>query len=153
MEKQEIKKENNKLSSLCEDLIAAIFLEESQEGAARASTVAEKANISRSNMSNTLKLLKKQDLIIYEPYSLIHLTEKGKHIAYDIIHKRNTLKVFFMMVLKVDEEQATEVACDLEHLLSVDLTKRMGKFLLYAADNKEFFDNWQEMYKKPIVKK
>ncbi len=143
-----INDEEKKLPQLLEDLIVLIFIEELQIGAARASTIATKAKISRSNLTNSLKILKKQDYIIYEPYSLIYLTEKGKAFAYDITHRRNVIKAFFMNLLKITDEEAEKVACDLEHVLSPMITKKMGQYILYATETKEDLGAWIEKYQK-----
>lgn len=74
------------LSPVLENYLEIIFHQEIREGAARASSIAEAAGVSRSTVTSTLKALKSMGYVDYEPYSLVHLTEAGMHIGRDIAH-------------------------------------------------------------------
>ena len=63
------------LSPVLENYLEIIFYQEIREGAARASSIAEAAGVSRSTVTSTLKALKSMGYVDYEPYSLVHLTE------------------------------------------------------------------------------
>lgn len=69
------------LSPVLENYLEIIFHQEIREGAARASSIAEAAGVSRSTVTSTLKALKSMGYVDYEPYSLVHLTEAGMHIG------------------------------------------------------------------------
>ena len=75
------------LSPVLENYLEIIFHQEIREGAARASSIAEAAGVSRSTVTSTLKALKSMGYVDYEPYSLVHLTEAGMHIGRDIAHR------------------------------------------------------------------
>lgn len=134
------------LSPVLENYLEIIFLEEAREGAARASAIAEAARVSRSTVTSTLKVLKAMGLVEYEPYSLIHLTEKGRIIGRDIAHRHIIFREFFLHVLQLDEDRADTVACELEHVVPPDVIRRLGQFVLYLRD-RDFWKNWQEDYR------
>ena len=69
------------LSPVLENYLEIIFHQEIREGAARASSIAEAAGVSRATVTSTLKALKSMGYVDYEPYSLVHLTEAGMHIG------------------------------------------------------------------------
>lgn len=134
------------LSPVLENYLEIIFLEEAREGAARASAIAEAAKVSRSTVTSTLKVLKFMGFVEYEPYSLIHLTEKGRAIGRDIAHRHIIFREFFLHVLQLDEERADAVACELEHVVPPDVIRRWGQFVLYLR-GRDFWKNWQDDYK------
>ncbi len=134
------------LSPVLENYLEIIFLEEAKEGATRASSIAKAAGVSRSTVTNTLKLLKSMGLVTYEPYSLIHLTEEGRGIGHDIAHRHIIFREFFLHVLQLDEKQSDAVACALEHVVPPHVIRRWGQFVLYLR-TKDFWENWQEEYR------
>ena len=87
--------EQKTLSPSLENYLEIIFLEEAKTGAARASAIADAANVSRSTVTSTLKVLRSMGLVEYEPYSLIHLTEEGRVIGRDIAHRHIIFREFF----------------------------------------------------------
>mgnify|MGYP000903517178 CR=1 FL=1 len=57
-EEQDGRAERKALSPALENYLEIIFLEEAREGAARASSIADAAGVSRSTVTSTLKVLK-----------------------------------------------------------------------------------------------
>ena len=88
------------LSPVLENYLEIIFHQEIREGAARASSIAEAAGVSRSTVTSTLKALKSMGYVDYEPYSLVHLTEAGMHIGRDIAHRHIVIQEFFQHILQ-----------------------------------------------------
>ena len=137
--------ERKALSPALENYLEIIFLEEAKEGAARASSIADAAGVSRSTVTSTLKSLKSMGLVEYEPYSLVHLTEEGRIIGRDITHRHIIFREFFLHVLQLEESQADAVACELEHVVPPHVIRRWGQFVLYLR-NRDFWKNWREDY-------
>ena len=144
-EEQDGRAERKALSPALENYLEIIFLEEAREGAARASSIADAAGVSRSTVTSTLKVLKSMGFVEYEPYSLIHLTEQGRSVGRDITHRHIIFREFFLQVLQLDEKQADAVACELEHVVSPHVIRRWGQFVLYLR-TKDFWKNWQSEY-------
>ncbi len=136
-----------KISKVLENYIEIIYCEEQSQGAARASTIAEKANVSRSTVTSALKNLKTMGYVEYEPYSLIHLTEDGKKIGRDLNHRHDIFKDFFQNVLQLPANEADDVACELEHVVPLEATRRLGQFLVFLKSKGEFTESWQAEYK------
>ncbi len=138
--------ERRNLSPALENYLEIIFLEEARDGAARASSIADAAKVSRSTVTSTLKTLKAMGLVEYEPYSLIHLTKEGRLIGRDITHRHIIFREFFEQVLQLDHEEADAVACELEHVVPAPVIRRWGQFVLYLR-NRDFWKDWQEDYR------
>ena len=109
--------ETRQLSPVLENYLEIIFYQEIHEGAARASSIAEAAGVSRSTVTSTLKTLKEMGYVDYEPYSLIHLTEAGMHIGRDVAHRHIVIQEFLQHVLQLEAAFSSNVACELEHVL------------------------------------
>ena len=139
--------EQKTLSPSLENYLEIIFLEEAKTGAARASAIADAANVSRSTVTTMLKVLKSQSLVDYQPYGLIHLTEAGRGIGRDIAHRHIIFREFFLQVLQIEESEADAVACELEHVVPPDVIRRWGQFVLYLR-GRDFWKNWQEDYSR-----
>ena len=96
------------LSPVLENYLEIIFHQEIREGAARASSIAEAAGVSRSTVTSTLKALKSMGYVDYEPYSLVHLTEAGMHIGRDIAHRHIVIQEFFQHILQLEPNVSTQ---------------------------------------------
>ena len=94
------------LSPVLENYLEIIFHQEIREGAARASSIAEAAGVSRATVTSTLKALKSMGYVDYEPYSLVHLTEAGMHIGRDIAHRHIVIQEFFQHILQLGQVAA-----------------------------------------------
>ena len=140
--------ETRQLSPVLENYLEIIFYQEIHEGAARASSIAEAAGVSRSTVTSTLKTLKEMGYVDYEPYSLIHLTEAGMHIGRDVAHRHIVIQEFLQHVLQLEAAFSSNVACELEHVLPPEVIRRLGQFVLYMQSREETWKDWREDYKK-----
>jgi DtxR family Mn-dependent transcriptional regulator len=119
------------LSSSLEDYLEAIFHIEQQKHAARAKDIAERLQVSGASVTAALRTLGEKKLINYTPYDLITLTTKGKAIAEDVVQCHTILREFFIKVLAIDEQEAEEVACKMEHAMSENILDRLTQFLTF----------------------
>lgn len=83
----------------------------------RAIDVVTEMGFSKPAVSRALAKLRNSQLIANDPNGFIALTDKGRLIAEDLIHRRTILKCMFMG-LGVDEQTAAADACKIEHHLS-----------------------------------
>ena len=68
-------------------------------------------------------------LVDYQAYHGVFLTKQGQHVADVIEHRFNILQRFLTEILGVEEEEAAEVACRMEHILTKDVENRLSNFL------------------------
>lgn len=140
--------EEQELTPVQENYLEAIFRIETRDGAARASSIAEAAQVSRSTVTGALKTLRAMGYVQYSPYSLIYLTDKGKEVGRKIAHRHFVFRAFLEKVLSLDAEIADSTACALEHVVSDDIVKRLGEFVLFLKSCPEFWQDWLEVYRQ-----
>lgn len=119
------------LSASLENYLEAIYLLIEQNKVARSKDIAKKLEINRSSVTGGLQSLRDRGLINYEPYEFITLTEEGRKIAANVVLRHNTLKEFFIDVLSIEEEEADETACRMEHGISKNIANRLLDFAHY----------------------
>lgn len=141
------------LTAVLENYLEIIFRLEMREGAARAGAIADAAGVSRSTVTSSLKVLKAMGLVEYSPYSLIRLTDEGLGIGRDIAHRHFVFQELLENVLHIEGSRADDVACTLEHVVPPDVIKRVGQFVLFLKSRPEFWEKWEDVYKKENLAK
>ena len=86
-------------------------------------------NISKASVNRALKNLREIELVDYETYGEIKLTEKGKEEATNIIKKHNVLKAFLIQILNVNNETAEEEAKKMKHAISEDTINKFSDYI------------------------
>lgn len=122
-----------------------IFLEEAENGSARASSIAEAAGVTRPTVTSALRTLKSMGMVEYSPYSPIRLTEKGRAIGRDISHRHLIFREFFRSILLIEGDEAEKTACELEHIVPESIIRRLGQFVLHMQ-SRGLPGNWLEEY-------
>ena len=136
------------LTPSLENYLKIIFREEQEGGSAHASAIADAAGVSRATVTSTLKALRGMGLIEYEAYSPIKLTEEGRRIGRDLMHRHIIFREFFQHVLQFDEAQADAIAGEVGSSMPRHVVRRCGRFVLYMQKNKERWQDWQNEYEK-----
>lgn len=97
--------------------LETILILQQRKGQVRAIDIAGELNFSKPSVSNAMKLLQAQKLILIDDGKLISLTPTGQEIAEEI-YERHLLLSEYLMRLGVSEETATQDACRIEHVIS-----------------------------------
>ncbi|MCD4812462.1 metal-dependent transcriptional regulator [bacterium] len=136
------------LTGSLEDYLEAIYHLIRRENQARSTQLAEALKVKKSSVTVALRTLAKKQLINYAPYSNVTLTAHGETVARDIIRRHETLKEFFVTILDVDEKQADESACKMEHVLTKDMTDKFIKFMEFIDICPRNGKDWIAQYHK-----
>ena len=131
-----------------ENYLKIIFREELEGGPAHASAIADAAGVSRATVTSTLKALRDLGLVEYAPYSPISLTEEGRSIGRDLMHRHIVFREFFQHVLQFDEAQADAIASNIGSSMPRHVVRRCGRFVFYLQKHKEAWADWQQEYEK-----
>ncbi len=131
MKKQPMSNKSHSLSASLENYLEAIYHLTEKHKVARSKDIAKKLEINRSSVTGGLQALRSRGLINYEPYEFITLTDEGRDIAASVVYRHNTLKNFFVEVLSIDEDEADEAACRMEHGISKNIANRLMDFANY----------------------
>ncbi len=114
--------------SVAHHLVAIAELLE-EYGYARVTDVARHLGITRGSASITLKSLEQKGLVTYDDRRFLGLSEAGRQVAESIQAKKAVLRDLLVRVLGVDEKQAEEDTCKLEHLVSARTAERARRLL------------------------
>ena len=129
--------------SVAHHLVAIAELLE-EYGYARVSDVARRLGITRGSVSITLKGLKQKGFVTDDERRFLGLSDEGRTITDSIRAKKAVMKDLFVRFLRVDEEQADQDTCKLEHLISPDTAIRAQTLLDFldsgAQEATEFLD-------------
>lgn len=117
------------LSKSNEDYLEAIYeLAGEENKPVRSVDIADKLGVSRPSVNNALNVLKKEQMVVQEPYGAVSLTCQGTLYGQSIYGRHMTLFNFLHKVLGVDAERAEEEACEIEHTISEDTVRRWRDF-------------------------
>jgi DtxR family Mn-dependent transcriptional regulator len=121
---------NQPLSSTEENYLKAIFkLCEQSDKPASTNDVALALNTRAASVTDMLKRLAEKSLINYVKYKGVTLTSSGRTIATSLIRKHRLWEVFLTDKLNFGWEEVHEIAEQLEHIKSNELTNRLEAFL------------------------
>ena len=113
-----------------EDYLRVMYeLYEKNKGAFKSVDIAHKLNVTKSSVSQMIKKLNKEKLILTEPYSKIRFTTKGLNKAESIIYIHRVVEVFLKDFLKYDTKEIYDEAHRLEHAFSKESIKRLDVLL------------------------
>ncbi|MCC8020938.1 MAG: metal-dependent transcriptional regulator [Akkermansiaceae bacterium] len=119
--------DNARLSQSAEDYLEAISNLSKGIGAALISEIAAELGVKKPSVTAAVRLLARQGLVEYTPYSPVRLTEQGKKIASRTIRSHHTLRHFLENVIGLPEERADRAACEIEHILEPEEIDRIGR--------------------------
>jgi len=92
----------------------------------RSVDIANELGFKKSSVSVAMKNLREKEHITVTDAGFIYLTESGRTIA-EMIRERHQLLTFWLTKLGVPENIASEDACKLEHVLSVESFEAIKK--------------------------
>jgi len=121
--------ETTELSESLGDYLEAIFQIVAYKKAVRAKDISTRIGVNRSSVTAALHALTQKGLINYAPYDVITLTEAGQSAAVELVRRHAGLKDFLVNVLGVEEQEADEAACRMEHALTPEITDRFLDFI------------------------
>ena len=134
------KKEGKKMiSKSLEEYLKTIYIIEKQHEKPRVTDIAEKMNCTKASVNKSLKLLKEEDMVSYEPYGSIQLTQNGIKLAKKILEANDIVYLFLTEVLDEKKEIAEEEAKKIKMTMEDSTLNKLAKYLhnelgLYSLD-------------------
>jgi len=118
-----------KYSSSKENYLKGIFHLQEEEGVVTTNALAKELQTRAASVTDMLKKLKTQKLLLYEKYQGFKLSNEGKKVAIQIIRKHRLWEYFLVEKLHFGWEEVHEMAEELEHISSKKLIDRLDEFL------------------------
>jgi len=113
-----------------ENYLKAIFkIAEKEPGAVLTNALAAEMGTSAASATDMLKRLSDKQLVAYEKYRGVTLSETGNRIATDLIRKHRLWEVFLVDKLGFAWDEVHDFAEQLEHIQGEHLTERLDDFL------------------------
>ncbi|MFP4536391.1 MAG: metal-dependent transcriptional regulator, partial [Spirochaetaceae bacterium] len=131
------------LTETQESYVETIYRLESDRRVARVKEIAATLGVSSPAVTKTLKSLAELDLVEYEPYGLVSLTEEGRRIGRDLLLRYRATEDFLRSVLGVAPELAEEVADSFEHHMPASVLCRLVQFVDHYKNSVEKKFAWK----------
>lgn len=133
-----------KITSGLEDYIESISNHIKKYNKVRAIDIANELNVSRASVSEALRRLAEQGFINYGRYGAITITEAGEIAANSVIKRHTILHKFICNILGLEENEAAENACKIEHVISENLLNRLNMFIEFNEKHPEFTSEFRK---------
>ncbi|MCB9134771.1 MAG: metal-dependent transcriptional regulator [Anaerolineales bacterium] len=93
------------------------------------SQLAAQLAVQTVSANQMIRKLADADLVRYEPYKGVSLTEAGWTHAWHVLRHRRLWEVFLVEKLHLSLEEADALACRLEHLTPTEVADKLSDFL------------------------
>ena len=93
--------------------------------------IAKKLKTKPSSVTDMIQKLAEKNLINYEKYKGVTLSQSGKKVAVEIVRKHRLWEVFLVNKLNYSWDEVHDMAEQLEHIKSDTLVGRLEAFLDY----------------------
>jgi DtxR family Mn-dependent transcriptional regulator len=114
-----------------EDYLKAIYELQRQEGRVSTTSLSNRMEVTAASATGMIKKLAKLNLVTYEPYQGVELTNAGETIALEVIRHHRLIEQYLAKALGVPWDQVDAEADKWEHILSDELETRIDAFLGY----------------------
>jgi len=111
-----------------ENYLEAILHLVREHTVARVKDISDRLNVSRSSVTGMLQALRDRELVHHKPYGFVTLTREGEGIAKRVVRRHEALRDFMVYVLSIDEAEADDAACHMEHGISKLVVDRFLEF-------------------------
>ena len=113
-----------------ENYLKAIFkIAERERKSVSTNAIAAELKTSAASVSDMIKKLSDKDLVLYEKYRGVNLSDLGKTLATQLVRKHRLWESFLVDKLHFKWNEVHDIAEELEHIQSLELINRLDAFL------------------------
>lgn len=120
------------ISATEEDYLKAIYKIAEMQTAddfVNTNAIAARMNTRAASVTDMMKRLAEKQLLIYQKYKGVQLSEQGNALARSLVRKHRLWEVFLVDKLGYSWDAVHDIAEQMEHIHSDDLTDRLDDFL------------------------
>lgn len=117
------------ISGTLEEYLQTIYTLSKHKQNVRITDIALHMKISKPSVNRAVNTLKHNGLVMHEPYGDIILTDCGRAVGAQLCGRHNMIKKFLINVLHVNESEAENEACMIEHSISQNTVDKMKSFM------------------------
>lgn len=133
-----------------EDYLEAILLLVREGQVARVRDIAKRIDVGMPAVSVALRSLSRMELVNYDPYEFITLTDRGREIAEQVSQRHHILRTFLVDVLGLDADSAEANACRMEHAADAALLQRLAQFTDFLRRRRTAGDDVAEAFRREV---
>ena len=122
------------ISKSLEEYLKSMYILKKQNNNIRVTDIAEKMNCTKPSVNKAIRNLKEKNLVNYESYGKIELTEEGENLAKKIIETYDIVYVFLKDVLEIDEKEAEEEAEKIKSSINDNTINKLAKYIHKTLD-------------------
>lgn len=111
-----------------EDYLETILTLQLRNGQVRSVDVAAELGYSKPSVSIAMKKLREQGYVRVDESGLLSLTEQGAQVAKGVYERHTTIKKALLLI-GVEEADAAEEACKIEHAISDSTLEKLKAFV------------------------
>ncbi|MDR2172061.1 MAG: metal-dependent transcriptional regulator [Planctomycetaceae bacterium] len=143
----------NPLTAAMEDYLEAIYHIVQRYGYARSGQISKRLGVHKSTVTTALHHLQVQGYIEYEPYQEVRITPKGELEAKGIVRRHDIFFRLLHNLLEIEKDEASKLACELEHALPPEVVDRFVQLVEKALKNKNAIATTNAKIQKYKIKK
>ncbi|MGV8969786.1 MAG: metal-dependent transcriptional regulator [Microbacteriaceae bacterium] len=122
------------LSTSTQNYLKAVWgLSEWTDAPVTPTLIAEKTGLKLSSVSDAVRKLSTQGLLVHAPYGAVELTEVGRAHALSMVRRHRLIETFLVSVLGYGWDQVHDEAESLEHAVSDFMVERIDAFLEFPT--------------------
>ena len=139
--------ENPALTASLEDYLETIYHLVRENRVARVRDISASMRVNMSSVTGALKQLSSHNLVHYEPYQVITLTEAGLSRAEELVRRHTILRNFLLHVLSLDPAVAEDNADRMEHAVDAQTLERFVRFAEFVQRCPRGGKEWINMFR------
>ena len=117
------------ISKSLEEYIKTMYILKKQNGNVRVTDVAEKMGCSKASVNKALNNLKDNNLVNYETYGTIEITDAGEDLAQKILESYDIVFVFLKDVLGMEADLSQKEAENMKSSMSDETINKLAKYV------------------------
>lgn len=109
-----------------EDYLKTIYHLQHEENPVRTTTIARALGVEPASVTGVIKRLSELNLLYYEPYKGVSLTDDGRRIALEVIRHHRLIELYLIEKLGYSWDEVHDEAERLEHAVSPLFIERIS---------------------------
>lgn len=122
------------ISKSLEEYLKTIYVLKMQEKSVRVTDIANSMNCSKASVNKAINNLKENELVNYESYGKIELTDTGENLAKKILEAYDIVYLFLKDVLGMEDEKSEKEAEKIKQSLSDETINKLAKYVHKVLD-------------------
>ena len=117
------------ISKSTEEYLKTMYILKQQNGNIRVTDIATKMNCTKASVNKAIHNLKDNNLINYETYGTIELTDEGENLAKKILEAYDIVYIFLKDVLNINSKEAQQQAEQIKQSITDNTLNHLAKYV------------------------